>query len=54
VSQTPGAFGKIGRPKALKEPKTAERPRVRTTDDEEVRLGRYEMFHRGEPLTETV
>lgn len=31
-----------------------ERPRVRTTDDEEVRLGSYEMFHRGEPLTETV
>jgi len=31
-----------------------ERPRVRTTDDKEVRLGRHEMFHRGEPLTETV
>src|SRR5262250_3111129 len=31
-----------------------ERPRVRTTDDQEVRLGSYEMFHRGEPLTETV
>ena len=31
-----------------------DRPRVRTTDDEEVRLGSYEMFHRGEPLTETV
>ena len=30
------------------------RPRVRSTDDEEVRLGSYEMFHRGEPLTETV
>jgi transposase-like protein len=30
------------------------RPRVRTTDDQEVRLGSYEMFHRGEPLTETV
>jgi putative transposase len=30
------------------------RPRVRTTDDREVRLGSYEMFHRGEPLTETV
>jgi putative transposase len=30
------------------------RPRVRTTEDEEVRLGSYEMFHRGEPLTETV
>lgn len=31
-----------------------ERPRVRTTDDREVRLGSYELFHRGEPLTETV
>jgi putative transposase len=31
-----------------------ERPRVRTTDAKEVRLGSYEMFHRGEPLTETV
>ncbi|HVI79246.1 MAG TPA: IS256 family transposase [Candidatus Acidoferrum sp.] len=31
-----------------------ERPRVRTTDDKEVRLGSYEMFHRGEPLRETV
>ena len=31
-----------------------ERPRVRTTDDQEIRLGSYEMFHRGEPLTETV
>lgn len=31
-----------------------ERPRVRTTEDREVRLGSYEMFHRGEPLTETV
>src|SRR6476646_7618873 len=30
-----------------------ERPRVRTTDDQEIRLGSYEMFHRGEPLTET-
>ncbi len=30
------------------------RPRVRSTDDQEVRLGSYEMFHRGEPLTETV
>ena len=30
------------------------RPRVRTTEDQEVRLGSYEMFHRGEPLTETV
>jgi transposase-like protein len=27
---------------------------VRTIDDQEVRLGSYEMFHRGEPLTETV
>src|SRR5713101_7189852 len=31
-----------------------KRPRVRTTSDQEVRLGVYEMFHRGEPLTETV
>jgi putative transposase len=31
-----------------------QRPRVRTTDDKEVRLGSYEMFHRGEPLTEAV
>lgn len=31
-----------------------QRPRVRTTEDREVRLGTYEMFHRGEPLTETV
>jgi len=31
-----------------------ERPRVRSTDDQEVRLGSYEMFHRGEPLTETI
>jgi putative transposase len=31
-----------------------ERPRVRTIDDREVRLGSYEMFHRSEPLTETV
>jgi putative transposase len=31
-----------------------ERPRVRTTEDQEVRLGSYEMFHRGEPLSETV
>lgn len=31
-----------------------ERPRVRTTGDREVRLGTYEMFHRGQPLTETV
>ena len=30
------------------------RPRVRTTDDREVRLGSYELFRRGEPLTETV
>jgi hypothetical protein len=30
------------------------RPRVRTTEDQEVRLGSYELFHRGEPLTETV
>ena len=31
-----------------------ERPRVRTTENQEVKLGSYEMFHRGEPLTETV
>src|SRR5258708_30673195 len=31
-----------------------DRPRVGTTDEKEVRLGVYEMFHRGEPLTETV
>src|SRR5579862_2614819 len=31
-----------------------QRPRVRTMEDKEVRLGSYEMFHRGEPLTETV
>jgi transposase-like protein len=31
-----------------------QRPRVRTTEDKEARLGTYEMFHRGEPLTETV
>ena len=32
-----------------------ERPRVRDTEeDKEVRLGTYETFHRGEPLTETV
>ena len=31
-----------------------QRPRVRTSEDKEVRLGSYEMFHRGEPLTETV
>jgi len=32
-----------------------ERPRVRNSEeDKEVRLGTYEMFHRGEPLTETV
>jgi putative transposase len=31
-----------------------QRPRVRTADDQEVRLGSYEMFHRGEPLTEAV
>src|SRR3954452_10281569 len=30
-----------------------ERPRVRSTEDREIRLGSYEMFHRGEPLTET-
>jgi len=31
-----------------------ERPRVRTVENREVKLGSYEMFHRGEPLTETV
>jgi hypothetical protein len=31
-----------------------ERPRVRSTEDREIRLGSYEQFHRGEPLTETV
>lgn len=31
-----------------------ERPRVRSSEDREIRLGSYEMFHRGEPLTETV
>ena len=31
-----------------------DRPRVRSTEDHEIRLGSYEMFHRGEPLTETV
>jgi putative transposase len=31
-----------------------ERPRVRSTEDREVRLGRYELFHCGEPLTDTV
>ncbi len=30
-----------------------ERPRVRS-EEQEVRLGSYELFHRGEPLTETV
>ena len=30
------------------------RPRVRSTEDHEIRLGSYEMFHRGEPLTDTV
>jgi putative transposase len=30
------------------------RPRVRSTEDREIRLGSDEMFHRGEPLTETV
>jgi len=31
-----------------------QRARVRSTDQREIRLGSYEMFHRGEPLTETV
>jgi hypothetical protein len=31
-----------------------QRPRVRTIEDKEVRIGSCAMFHRGEPLTETV
>src|ERR1700689_338871 len=31
-----------------------QRRRVRTTNEKEFRLENYEMFHRGEPLTETV
>ncbi len=31
-----------------------QRPRVRTFEDKEVRLDSYELFHRGEPLTDTV
>jgi len=31
-----------------------DRPRVRSAENHEIRLGSYEMFHRGEPLTETV
>lgn len=31
-----------------------ERPRVRSVENREVRLCSYEMFHRGEPLSETV
>src|SRR6266849_407863 len=31
-----------------------EGPRVRSTEDREMRLGSYELFHRGEALTETV
>src|SRR5260221_7710063 len=31
-----------------------QRPRVRTIEGKEVRLGSYEIVHRGEPLTETV
>jgi putative transposase len=31
-----------------------ERPRVRTIENPEVKLGSYEMFHCGEPLKETV
>ena len=30
------------------------RPRVRSSEDQEVRLGSYELFHRGEALNETV
>jgi putative transposase len=31
-----------------------ERPRVRSIEDREVKLGRYELCPRGEPLTEAV
>lgn len=31
-----------------------QRPRVRSVDDREIRLGTYELFHRGEPLTDAV
>jgi putative transposase len=31
-----------------------QRPRVRSHEDKEIRLGSYELFHRGEPLNETV
>jgi len=31
-----------------------QRPRVRATEEKEVRLESYEIFHRGEPLTETL
>lgn len=31
-----------------------QRPRVRSVDGGEIRLGTYEMFHRGEPLNEAV
>src|SRR5260370_12883877 len=31
-----------------------ERPRVRTTDDQQVRLGSYQMLRRREALTQTV
>ena len=31
-----------------------QRPRVRSVDDHEIQLGTYEMFHRGEPLSEAV
>src|SRR5437868_15546768 len=30
-----------------------ERPRVRSVENREIRLGSYELFHRGEPLTDT-
>src|SRR5438105_5757738 len=32
----------------------SHRPRLATVEDKEVLLGSHEMFHRGEPLTETV
>lgn len=33
---------------------SVQRPRVRSSEDTEVRLGSYELFRRGEPLNETV
>ena len=31
-----------------------DRPRARSSEDREIRLGSYEIFHRGEPLSESV